>query len=883
MRRTLVFAKHELTDFFTTPIPLAALVVFLFGCGVWTTKGAGWFTAGQADLSLFFTAFVWGLPFLIPALTVRLWTDERAEETLEMLLHLPLTPWQAVLGKWLASCIVGMVALIGTLPFWGVVNSLGEPDNLVIAGSYGLAALLIGVECAAGLLMAALGRRLIVSWVLATAFLLALTVLGWTPFLDGLPDGLARFIAHFSPYFHFEPAILGLVRVVDLSYFILAPALLLSATWVVVDLRLPPPSPVGRQRPQTPEAKRRRRLQALAAITFMVLLVGGLVVRTSSGARLDLTEESRHTLSPHTLQVLTGLTNIITIRLYRTSGGEGLAGDGAAYYDEVRRKMENFRAVSGDRVRTEYYDPQPDTESAKHAEAFGLWPMSVEGSGDIHYFGLVASNSNDGLEIIPAFDKARQGFLEHDLARLVDALNNTTRKVVGVISTLPIKPDTLAQAENNRLRTWAVVDLIRKSYTLRELPTEVPEIPSDVDVLMLVHPHDLPISTLYAIDQFALKGGRVLAFVDPNAEVDRKLPGGVGQATSSDFNRLLETWGVVLDPYRVLADRDAARSVLVVGVMGPEVVANPVSVSFTRKNFAPLSPVMGDMERIMMASPGVLLPVASRSTEVLPLITSSANAMRIESRRADATPPDIKGLLAGFVSENQSFLTMAAIQGPARTAFKDGLRGEGNQGHVETSLKGVNIIVAADVDMLHDDAWFMPDPQSGTGLAEPLRSTGRSVVMMSDNSRFITRALSYLTASDGVTAIRETIAHSRPFSTLLEIKSRSAPPLMGKEHLLLKEISRLEEEQTKLENLRREVGGPGQSGEEKEALKLIPEKIAELRLQIAGLPEVKSREELIAREIGAILFWRHFWVSVFAPMALLIGAGLLVQRHRARG
>ena len=98
-----------------------------------------------------------------------------------------------------------------------------------------------------------------------------------------------------------------------------------------------------------------------------------------------------------------------------------------------------------------------------------------------------------------------------------------------------------------------------------------------------------------------------------------------------------------------------------------------------------------------------------------------------------------------------------------------------------------------------------------------------------------------------------------------------------------KEIARLEEEQTKLENLRREVGGPGQSGEEKEALKLIPEKIAELRLQIAGLPEVKSREELIAREIGAILFWRHFWVSVFAPMALLIGAGLLVQRHRARG
>src|SRR6202451_2954458 len=235
--------------------------------------------------------------------------------------------------------------------------------------------------------------------------------------------------------------------------------------------------------------------------------------------RLDLTQNHLFTLSPGTKQVLAELKEPVNLYFY-------FSRDAAVkqsplimpYANRVREFLEEIRARSGGKLHLQEIDPQPFSEDEDRAAEAGLQSLS-EGGGDSLYFGLAGTNSTDGRSIIPSFQPDREEFLEYDVAKLIQELANSKKPVVGLLSSLPMQgqfnPMTGQMGD-----TWPVLSQLEQLFTVRSLTADADHIDKDVDVLMIVHPKNLPPKTLYAIDQFVMRGGRVLLFVDPNSGAD---------------------------------------------------------------------------------------------------------------------------------------------------------------------------------------------------------------------------------------------------------------------------------------------------------------------------------------------------------------------------
>lgn len=253
--------------------------------------------------------------------------------------------------------------------------------------------------------------------------------------------------------------------------------------------------------------------------------------------------------------------------------------------------------------------------------------------------------------------------------------------------------------------------------------------------------------------------------------------------------------------------------------------------------------------------------------------------MRISSRMVNEDP-NPSALLRQFKSEDKSFAVAVRITGKAHTAFMDGLLGVDPSNHLNTSIGSVNIFVVADADMLFDSFWFFPDPSEQPRFAEPLKSGGRSVVVMADNSRFVVRALTHLSADEGVVTLEESVARSRGFDAVREIKDKYSSSPRGKERQLYSDLSLIAEDIADLTSRRMASGGPGLSREEAALLDQLPRKQKSLQKELDNLPEVIVREGLIASEVGALFAWVRFWTIFFMPMVLAGGTFWLVWRHR---
>jgi ABC-2 type transport system permease protein len=240
MRAIWAIARREFAAYFATPVALVFIVVFLMLSGVLTFTLGGFFARGQADLLPFFGFVPWLFLLLVPALTMRLWAEERRSGTIEMLLTLPLAPWQAVLGKWLAAWAFCVLALALTFPLWITVNLLGRPDNGAVLTGYLGCALVAGAYLALGSAVSALTRNQVIAFVLAVAGCLVFAAAGSpivADFLSARLPLLTEAARGLSVAEHFEGFVRGVISVPDLVFFTSFIAFWLFATAVIVELR----------------------------------------------------------------------------------------------------------------------------------------------------------------------------------------------------------------------------------------------------------------------------------------------------------------------------------------------------------------------------------------------------------------------------------------------------------------------------------------------------------------------------------------------------------------------------------------------------------------------------------------------------------------------
>jgi len=241
MSGTLAVFKRELRSYFATPVAYVFIVIFLMLSGAFTFYLGGFYERGQADLQPFFNFHPWLYLFLVPAVSMRMWAEERKSGTIELLLTLPVTLWQAVLGKFLAAWGFIAIALVLTFPIWLTVNYLGDPDNGVILASYLGSLLMAGAFLAIGSCISAATRNQVIAFILTVVTCFLLLLAGFPMVLDFFrafaPQGLVDAIAGLSFLTHFASIGKGVVDLRDIIYFVLMIAVWLYATAVVIDMK----------------------------------------------------------------------------------------------------------------------------------------------------------------------------------------------------------------------------------------------------------------------------------------------------------------------------------------------------------------------------------------------------------------------------------------------------------------------------------------------------------------------------------------------------------------------------------------------------------------------------------------------------------------------
>lgn len=238
IRHVMTIAKREIVGYFASPVAFVFIVIFLLLAGFFTFMVGGFFERGQANLESFFAWHPWLYLFLVPAVAMRMWSEERRLGTIELLLTMPVTPWQAIVGKFLASWAVLALALALTFPVAITVNYLGNPDNGVIAAGYIGSLLMAGAYLAVGAMTSALTRNQVISFVISVVLCLFLILAGWPPVTNLLvhwaSPWLVETIASFSVMTHFEGLQRGLLDSRDILFFLSAIVFCLFSTSVII-------------------------------------------------------------------------------------------------------------------------------------------------------------------------------------------------------------------------------------------------------------------------------------------------------------------------------------------------------------------------------------------------------------------------------------------------------------------------------------------------------------------------------------------------------------------------------------------------------------------------------------------------------------------------
>ena len=532
---------------------------------------------------------------------------------------------------------------------------------------------------------------------------------------------------------------------------------------------------------------RGRSLAALCCIGVMLIAVNLIAARLLP-QRLDLTAERLYTLSPGTRQTLAQIDEPITLRFYYSRLlGDTLPAYGV-YAQRVRALLDQYVAAAHGKLRLEVYDPQPFSSVEDRALAFGLQGVPLNSEGEKVYFGLAGSNSTDDQQTIRFFVPNRERLLEYDLTRLVHTLAVPKRTVVGLLTTLPL------EGANGPLPLLAQ---LRQLDEVKELPLTLAAIPEGIDVLMLVQPHKLPDQTLFAIDQFVLRGGAALVFVDPYSEAAAR-GGAAGDAIAGDLEPLFKAWGVRLVPNAVAADRRDARRVVVPAGQGGGSMHYVAWLDLKGAELNPDDPVTANLREVTLASAGIIERLPGATTKFEPLITTSTDAMQLPTDKI-AGLPDVMGLLLNFKPSNTRYVLAGRVTGASATAFPGGPPKAADQpgkpakpaasgAVLRRSLKPVNVILVADTDLLDERFWAQSENFFGRQVVVPL----------ANNGDFVANAVDVLAGGDDLIRLRSRGTSAQPFEVVERIQQAADERYAAEQQTLEKKLKATE---TKLREL----------------------------------------------------------------------------------
>jgi len=628
---------------------------------------------------------------------------------------------------------------------------------------------------------------------------------------------------------------------------------------------------------------------ALAAIVLLsVNLATSIGLKTWSA---DLTQDRLFTISAGTREILKSLDEPITARLYFSRNLAAASPEVARYFDRVRALFEQYRDISGGKLQFGILDPEPFSDAEDKAVASGLKGLRLNAEGEVGYFGLVATNATDHQETIPFFSPDRESFLEYDVTKLVAALANPKKRTIGLMTSLPLDGGK-SPMRDQPTPPWLIMSQIREFFDVRTVDQDVSEIPSGLDVLMVAQPTKLTPEAAYAIDQYALKGGKVLIFVDPLAETAQlQLLQEQGEGRK-ELAKLLEGWGIKFDGSKVATDiRHARRVQFGRGMGGEAMVTDYVAWLGLDKTAINSSDVLSaGIDTINVASAGFLSKVDGSSVVFSPILETSSDAAIVGVDKV-GFGGDPAALLRSYVPGGHQLVLAARLSGEAKSAFPNGPPPPPGENKTPDSANGansstpvpasnavdkaktnhvstgkVNVIIVADTDLLADQFWVNRRDLVGQDV----------IIPTAHNAAFVIGALENLSGSNALIALRGRGVKDRPFTLVEDLRRRAEQQFRAQEQALEDKLRSTQDELQKIQD-----SGNGGSAilteKEQQAVERFRSEMLNTRR------ELRNVKLALRRDIDNLDGWLKFANIALVPLALGAAAiGISWRRSRQR-
>lgn len=742
-----IFAK-ELRSYFQSRMAWFIFVVYALLSMAVTFFQSRFITLPEPGLLSFFRLQADIFTLIIPALTIKLWTDEKRLGTLELTLSLPVSYTALTLGKFLSVWILCGLMLLSTCGLWISASWLTEIDNAAVLQNYLSCWLLCGALCAVSMSAASFTAHPVSAFVVSFAVCLGLSLLNFAWLVGQLgfsSEALLRAGSALNFSGRFNGLIAGQISAGTIFYYL---SLIFFALWLNV-------AAIGWR------SKKNGLFTAFClSLLFSFAALNIAVSLFASSAVWDLSRDQRFSLSPASKEWLARNDNNLFVRLYyspQTEIKERLA--------DVLRLLEQYQLNSGNKLSLHTIEVAPLSPTEAEARKAGL-----RGGEGEPWFGLVVSDQNGRFATIPYLEAERRSYLEHDISRILSRLESYRKPTIGILS-----PELAIISSADALdytTDWPFAAALRKDYNLRYIPADSANIPADVGLLLVVNPKGLSPLAVYAIDQYLMRGGSILMFMDPLSEVALAQAGEA--ANRSNLQNFLANIGIGYDDRKVAGDNIYNRR------------NYPFWINVVPSENA--HPLLAGLKPLALNSPGWFRPAANAAPKPQLIFATSDNSGEVDV--AYLQHASVLQTLENYAADRQSRPLAVLQEGEFTSLFSRPLVNDEKIPFLSVSIKPGKLMLVADSDILDSRLW---NANSRPG------QDAYDFVPFHGNLDFIERAADYLSGNAGLLNIPPRLAAVSPLPIASVLLLRTETDFAAAADETTRELTSVQEQQAAMQ------------------------------------------------------------------------------------
>lgn len=615
-------------------------------------------------------------------------------------------------------------------------------------------------------------------------------------------------------------------------------------------------------------------------IAMALILVAVNVILSGARQRVDLTEEKAYTLSEGTRAILAKLDTPVKIRFYCSQSAP--ANPQTVFLKTYARKIEDllaeYKQAAKGKLIIEKFDPQPDSDAEDSARLDGITGAQMP-SGEMFYLGI-AVNLLDAKEAIPFCQPTRERMLEYDLTRAITRVVKPEKPVVGVMSSLPVfgggGNPMMMQMGQRPQPAWAIIGELQKDFTVKNVPMTSDKIDESIQVLVVIHPKDITDKAQFAIDQFLLRGGKLMAFFDANSLVDSQnqrnpMMGQMGGGGSS-FDKLLKAWGVAFESSKVVADLNYK---MVLGETANNNAHRPTWLSIDANGLNTDDAVTSQIDNIWYFAGGAFSGSPADGLKQTVLVRSSTESSLVDGFLANLAP---ESAMKDFKPGGKEQVLALRLTGKFKTAFPDGDPGSAaSSTDTNTPAKPSDlalkeskvdsaVILVGDADMIYDN-FTIQDQQTIFGMMRR---------QLNANINFAQNAIEQLAGDNNLIAVRSRATLNRPFEVVRKKEAEASQKFQG----VVNELQeKAQEAQRRINEMQ------AQKSDKNQRFIISPEQQAEIakleKESVETDKKLRAVKKDLAREVDSLKTSLTWW-NIFAMPAVVTVGGILLAIYKRK-